>query len=742
MGKVNPALRRKAITSSSQHDAAAQLLRRLLLAIFGLVAGFGLLDRLLAARGADRDHKTDKVVPEKRVQSEQRWFHSRTWRVCYTSLAILGSVCSVAGLWWTMSYAPGVEVVAAQALARETATRRSEKPTAADFDLYDKRSSQLLEAALTLRESDRLSSALEMLGEVKWFERDSPAHTRAKLLRLESELLFDLGRDAEAQTRLEEAGALGLPNIGMLERLRERVTFGHAETAETDPATEEQEEAPASSATRATEPANVDVTPDTGRPPQMAPPALGGAPHTTDVTVSKSAGSSTIGSTQEASLHVNWESARSDSMVLLMKRESYPTRAVKGPQLSVRVPRTDTLEFAVFDPVTDSEATIDANLIYTSAVDDEMDNLRPIGSGVKLWDAVRATYHNLALYFDRFEARDIGGEAPGDGTITSSRSLERARLPREWLLPAATSDPEDTIAADLVYTSATVYDEIGNQARSADRFGEVDIGGEAPGDGTTASSRSLGQTRPPRERLLAVGVDDYVSWDFAPLDYAVADANRVVKTFGAVGYDTDILINEQATRKRILGELEREARLSRPGDRTLFYFAGHGFSDAVGNLAVVTADGFALAIDELRAALAEHRGEALVIVDSCFSYRELPFDRYVINGLDYGGDEGLNDPLLLLAGAPGQPALESHTLRGGLFTHALLMALEGQTRETSGEVTVLDIVGLADEISRTTRALALSRYGAIQTPVINSHSAPADGSASATPAGGAAVVLR
>jgi len=76
-----------------------------------------------------------------------------------------------------------------------------------------------------------------------------------------------------------------------------------------------------------------------------------------------------------------------------------------------------------------------------------------------------------------------------------------------------------------------------------------------------------------RRRALCVGINTYPT---APLSGCVADAQEWAGTLGSLGFETTLLINEQATHDSILSALTELVTSSRAGDVIAFQFAGHG----------------------------------------------------------------------------------------------------------------------------------------------------------------------
>lgn len=76
-----------------------------------------------------------------------------------------------------------------------------------------------------------------------------------------------------------------------------------------------------------------------------------------------------------------------------------------------------------------------------------------------------------------------------------------------------------------------------------------------------------------RRRALCVGVDRYPTM---PLAGCVADARDWAHTLESLGFEAAMLLDEAATRSRILDDLRALLTTSRPGDVVVFQFAGHG----------------------------------------------------------------------------------------------------------------------------------------------------------------------
>lgn len=76
-----------------------------------------------------------------------------------------------------------------------------------------------------------------------------------------------------------------------------------------------------------------------------------------------------------------------------------------------------------------------------------------------------------------------------------------------------------------------------------------------------------------RRRALCVGIDAYPT---APLAGCINDSRTWASVFRQQGFEVIDLVDGEATRDAILGQLESLVRASEPGDVLLFQYAGHG----------------------------------------------------------------------------------------------------------------------------------------------------------------------
>ncbi|MFM9099807.1 MAG: caspase domain-containing protein, partial [Cyanobium sp.] len=186
-----------------------------------------------------------------------------------------------------------------------------------------------------------------------------------------------------------------------------------------------------------------------------------------------------------------------------------------------------------------------------------------------------------------------------------------------------------------------------------------------------------------------------------------------------------LLTEEQATATRIRQELEGMASRVQPADVFVLYLAGHGVSNDQGEYVFLPQDLLyqnstslrsGLVGPELRRLLAQIKSTKTgVVLDTCSS------GAFRLAGRSMG-EKGAIDRLARLAGrvvraAAGaqQRALESPDNQRGIYTGALLRALNGQA-DTNRDGLV-GIGEVADFVDGEVQRITLSLFGYLQTPM-------------------------
>lgn len=198
------------------------------------------------------------------------------------------------------------------------------------------------------------------------------------------------------------------------------------------------------------------------------------------------------------------------------------------------------------------------------------------------------------------------------------------------------------------------------------------------------------------KRALIVGINEY---DDAPnLLGCVRDATSVADTLEGAnyGFDTEVLLDDEATRKALLAALWGLAKTE--GSTLLIYFAGHGqIHSGVAHL--VSSDGSEhdpglglLELAQIIAAASERYEHVITVLDACHSGAGVTWvDRRPFTADDVASAiPTVNASRILMAACrPEQQSYESKEVDvQGAFTRVLVRALETDAVDFDGNVTV------------------------------------------------------
>ena len=129
------------------------------------------------------------------------------------------------------------------------------------------------------------------------------------------------------------------------------------------------------------------------------------------------------------------------------------------------------------------------------------------------------------------------------------------------------------------------------------------------------------------DKALIVGVNEYPKLSSAAnLGGCVNDAKNISETMKKQGFDVTLITNEDATKPKILAQLNRLKSECKPDERFVFYFAGHGTVATDGNSVLLPNDASEgteandLTRDELyNAVMGIPAKSHSLLLDSCFS---------------------------------------------------------------------------------------------------------------------------
>jgi len=260
----------------------------------------------------------------------------------------------------------------------------------------------------------------------------------------------------------------------------------------------------------------------------------------------------------------------------------------------------------------------------------------------------------------------------------------------------------------------------------------------APIHGRTFFTRSAGSSNPAAatpsgipaagyrqgyssSHALVVGIDKYPLWP--NLEYAVKDAREVAALLQTFDFQLNMLIDENATRKKILQKLDAIEKSADENSRVVIYFAGHGQTEDLpgggesGYIVPVDADtydwqGTMLAMNRLNDKIRQIKAKHIFLIfDACYSGLGLTrsINRHPEQDSAYIQKMMRSRSIqILTAGSRSEPAIEA---KGhGLFTEHLLKALAGAA-DINGDGYIT-----ATEINATVRPGVTQGSNSRQTP--------------------------
>lgn len=215
----------------------------------------------------------------------------------------------------------------------------------------------------------------------------------------------------------------------------------------------------------------------------------------------------------------------------------------------------------------------------------------------------------------------------------------------------------------------------------------------------------------PNLHIVVVGINEYKNPRYQ-LNYAVADARAIADQLSRQAgslfrtINKREIINNQATRENILAALEEVKRQSRPEDVFVFYFAGHGVVDSDEQYFLIPVDitqlygdNQLLKLKALSANILKNMAaniparKQLFLLDACqsagalrqASMRAAPEEKALAELARATGTHWL------AASGSEQFAAEFDQLGHGVFTYALLQALNGEADNGDNKISVKEL---------------------------------------------------
>lgn len=177
-----------------------------------------------------------------------------------------------------------------------------------------------------------------------------------------------------------------------------------------------------------------------------------------------------------------------------------------------------------------------------------------------------------------------------------------------------------------------------------------------------------------RTYLVAVGIADYSNFpgNIKNLRLTVNDARAITDLYAANNsVDYAILLNEKATKERIVKAMKKVYSKAGPDDLILFFFSGHGYTGGL-----CAADGKLRYADIKKAFASSSCKNKVMYIDACRS-----------GGIREKVKPGNNQHtqpfadtniMLFLASRNNENSIESRNMTNGFFTTYLLKGLKGE----------------------------------------------------------------
>ncbi len=175
-----------------------------------------------------------------------------------------------------------------------------------------------------------------------------------------------------------------------------------------------------------------------------------------------------------------------------------------------------------------------------------------------------------------------------------------------------------------------------------------------------------------RTYLVSVGIADYSAFPqkVNSLTLTVKDAQTIVDLYTKnTSVDYSILLNEKATRSRIIRAIKKVFNKASEGDIVVFFFSGHGYPGGF-----CAYDGN-IGYDEVRKAMSESKCKnKMMFVDACRS-GGMRVDNSSAQGAITAANKA--NVMLFLSSRNNENSIERRSMKNGFFTTYLQKGLRG-----------------------------------------------------------------
>lgn len=184
-----------------------------------------------------------------------------------------------------------------------------------------------------------------------------------------------------------------------------------------------------------------------------------------------------------------------------------------------------------------------------------------------------------------------------------------------------------------------------------------------------------------RTYLVSVGIADYSGFPqkINNLRLTTADAKTIVDLYSKnTSVDYSILLNEKATKDRILRAIKKVFNKASEGDIVVFFFSGHGYPGGF-----CAYDGN-LGYDEVRKAMSQSKSKnKMMFVDACRS-GGMRVDETAAQGAITAAKKA--NVMLFLSSRNNENSIERRDMKNGFFTTYLQKGLKGNADSNRNKV--------------------------------------------------------
>ncbi len=287
--------------------------------------------------------------------------------------------------------------------------------------------------------------------------------------------------------------------------------------------------------------------------------------------------------------------------------------------------------------------------------------------------------NGIYIYKDQtiFIGKFLSGKANGYGTCYYSSG---AKYSGNWL------EHEYHGEGTYIYPDQSV--EFGNWA-----FGKLE---------TKEEWIDTTENRASKTWALVIGVANYTH--LTPLNFTDDDAyrmNEFLKSEAGGGLEKSqitLLIDENATKAKIIQSLHDLTTKVGKNDKFIFYFSGHGFEDALAPVDIKQNENKLYHKEIISLINSNFAAQRLCIIDACHSGSMAKISKSKVSDAYYQKFKAKTNTAFIFSSQAKEASIENRGLRQGIFSHFLLKGLNGEAdSDENNQVTIDEVANYVKE---------------------------------------------